>query len=60
MKAGFYGGLVVDYPNSTKARKYFLVLMTGGAMPLPKGLSDESESGNHVKYTDTRCEIFLL
>merc|ERR1712115_327725 len=31
MKAGFTGGLVVDYPNSTKAKKFFLVLMTGGA-----------------------------
>ncbi|KAJ8984136.1 hypothetical protein NQ317_017786 [Molorchus minor] len=29
MKAGFYGGIVVDYPNSTKAKKFFLVLMTG-------------------------------
>lgn len=38
MKAGFYGGLVVDYPNSTKAKKYFLVLMTGGAAQLPKAL----------------------
>ena len=31
MRAGFTGGLVVDYPNSTKAKKYFLVLMTSGA-----------------------------
>lgn len=38
MKAGFYGGLVVDYPNSTKAKKYFLVLMTGGSVQLPKAL----------------------
>ncbi|KAK9753842.1 Methyltransferase domain [Popillia japonica] len=38
MKAGFYGGVVVDYPNSTKAKKFFLVLMTGGNMPLPKAL----------------------
>ena len=30
MRAGFTGGLVVDFPNSTKAKKYFLVLMTGG------------------------------
>jgi hypothetical protein len=36
MKAGFTGGLVVDYPNSTKAKKFFLVLMTGGAQPLPQ------------------------
>lgn len=38
MKAGFYGGLVVDYPNSTKAKKYFLVLMTGGVVQLPNAL----------------------
>lgn len=38
MKAGFYGGLVVDYPNSSKAKKYFLVLMTGGTGELPQAL----------------------
>lgn len=38
MKAGFYGGLVVDYPNSAKAKKYYLVLMTGGSAELPKAL----------------------
>ncbi|XP_034945739.1 probable 18S rRNA (guanine-N(7))-methyltransferase [Chelonus insularis] len=43
-KAGFFGGVVVDYPNSTKAKKFFLVLMTGGNMPLPTPLGDESES----------------
>lgn len=40
MKAGFYGGLVVDYPNSAKAKKYFLVLMTGGTAQLPKALGE--------------------
>lgn len=40
MKAGFYGGLVVDYPNSTKAKKYFLVLMTGGSAQLPQALGE--------------------
>lgn len=38
MKAGFYGGVVVDYPNSAKAKKFFLVLMTGGSAPLPQAL----------------------
>ncbi len=38
MKAGFTGGLVVDFPNSTKAKKFFLVLMTGGSQPLPQVL----------------------
>lgn len=28
-KAGFTGGLVVDYPNSKKAKKFYLCLMTG-------------------------------
>ena len=45
MKAGFTGGLVVDYPNSTKAKKFFLVLMTGGSQPLPRALGEE---GGHV------------
>nr|CAG4635659.1 EOG090X0BBW [Artemia franciscana] len=42
MKSGFTGGLVVDFPNSTKAKKYFLVLMTGGVgleMDLGTGVS---------------------
>lgn len=29
MKSGFSGGLVIDYPNSTKAKKYYLVLEAG-------------------------------
>lgn len=31
MRCGFSGGLVVDYPNSTKAKKYFLCLFAGEA-----------------------------
>lgn len=53
MKAGFYGGMVIDYPHSTKAKKIFLVLMTGGNMPLPKGLGTE-ENAQGVSYTTTR------
>lgn len=52
-KAGFYGGVVVDYPNSTKAKKFFLVLMTGGAMPMPKALGDERDSST-ISYTSRR------
>lgn len=45
MKAGFTGGLVVDYPNSTKAKKMFLCLFAGGAQQeLPKGLGTEQTS----------------
>ncbi|RDX56825.1 S-adenosyl-L-methionine-dependent methyltransferase [Lentinus brumalis] len=43
-KAGFGGGIVVDYPNSKKARKVFLCLFVGGGggqQQLPKGLEGE-------------------
>lgn len=53
MKAGFYGGIVVDYPNSTKAKKYFLVLMTGGAAPMPKALGNE-EDERRISYIKKR------
>lgn len=29
LKAGFSGGLIIDYPNSAKAKKYFLVIEAG-------------------------------
>jgi len=32
MKAGFTGGLVVDFPHSAKAKKYFLVLNCGATV----------------------------
>lgn len=51
MKAGFTGGVVVDYPNSSKAKKFFLVLFSGGApAQMPKGLQEEST--NQIVYSD--------
>ncbi|XP_015269034.1 PREDICTED: probable 18S rRNA (guanine-N(7))-methyltransferase [Gekko japonicus] len=41
MKAGFAGGVVVDYPNSAKAKKFFLCLFVGPSAVLPKGLGTE-------------------
>jgi 18S rRNA (guanine1575-N7)-methyltransferase len=32
VQAGFSGGLVIDYPHSTRAKKFFLVLMVGPSM----------------------------
>lgn len=29
MKSGFTGGMVIDYPNSTRAKKYYLVIEAG-------------------------------
>jgi 18S rRNA (guanine1575-N7)-methyltransferase len=41
-RAGFSGGVVVDYPNSTRAKKMFLVLMCGASQaPAPQGLNGE-------------------
>ncbi|XP_035228601.1 probable 18S rRNA (guanine-N(7))-methyltransferase [Stegodyphus dumicola] len=57
MRAGFGGGLVVDYPNSTKAKKYFLVLMTGGPQKLPAALGVEEEPEQHAKYTKASRKV---
>jgi len=65
MRAGFGGGLVVDYPNSTKAKKYFLCLFAGtppGGYQLPKALgegaeeAEEDDDEDHVKYESRRHE----
>eukprot|EP00555_Chaetoceros_dichaeta_P005478 CAMPEP_0198253346 /NCGR_PEP_ID=MMETSP1447-20131203/3798_1 /TAXON_ID=420782 /ORGANISM="Chaetoceros dichaeta, Strain CCMP1751" /LENGTH=326 /DNA_ID=CAMNT_0043938991 /DNA_START=181 /DNA_END=1161 /DNA_ORIENTATION=+ len=39
---GFAGGIVVDYPNSTKAKKHYLVLTFDRAYKAPVGLADGS------------------
>ncbi|KAI1795919.1 S-adenosyl-L-methionine-dependent methyltransferase [Ganoderma leucocontextum] len=56
-KAGFGGGLVVDYPNSKKARKVFLCLFVGGgggAQQVPKGLECEEEDEGRVQFEKRR------
>lgn len=61
-KAGFTGGLVVDYPNSKKAKKFYLVLMAGSSdisgpskLPAAKGLEgEEAEDDGRVRYERTR------
>lgn len=57
-KSGFQGGLVVDYPNSRRAKKYFLCLFAGMAVgekpEMPQALGqdgkDVEEGGRGVKY----------
>lgn len=61
-KAGFFGGVVVDYPNSTKAKKVFLVLMTGGVVTLPKALGTQNDNQT-VAYISKRydpCVYIIL
>ncbi|KAJ2775807.1 18S rRNA (guanine1575-N7)-methyltransferase [Coemansia javaensis] len=60
MKCGFTGGLVVDYPNSKKARKFYLCLFAGQAagghkQELPQGL-DGADGAASVAYTQTRIQ----
>jgi 18S rRNA (guanine1575-N7)-methyltransferase len=56
MRAGFTGGLVVDFPNSTKAKKMFLCLFAGGApQQLPQGLGAEDQAERRLAvFTDVR------
>ena len=45
MRAGFSGGLVVDYPHSTRAKKYFLVLMVGPSTQVPQAKGLDGAAG---------------
>ena len=47
-KVGFAGGIVVDYPNSAKAKKHYLVLSFDRTYKAPEGLSDGSLYGVRV------------
>lgn len=56
-KAGFGGGLVVDYPNSKKAKKIFLCLFVGGGggqQQVPKGLEGEEGEEDTAKFERRR------
>lgn len=54
---GFGGGIVVDYPNSAKAKKHYLVLSCDRTCrkQLPKGMTDEEgmKSRNHVQVSSS-------
>lgn len=67
MRSGFQGGLVVDYPNSRKAKKFYLCLFTGGEssrgkVELPKALTGEpvddedGEDVGRVKFEKHRAK----
>ncbi|KAH9951256.1 S-adenosyl-L-methionine-dependent methyltransferase [Amylocystis lapponica] len=57
-KAGFGGGVVVDFPNSNKARKVFLCLFVGGgggAQQVPQGLEGpQPQDEGHAKFEARR------
>ncbi|VTJ56563.1 probable 18S rRNA (guanine-N(7))-methyltransferase isoform X2 [Marmota monax] len=60
-KAGFTGGVVVDYPNSAKAKKFYLCLFSGPSTFLPKGLSEnqEEEEATESMFTNKRVPYRL-
>ncbi|KIY43596.1 S-adenosyl-L-methionine-dependent methyltransferase [Fistulina hepatica ATCC 64428] len=58
-RAGFGGGIVVDYPNSNKAKKIFLCLFVGGgggSQQVPQGLDGEAaeERDARIRYEKRR------
>ncbi|KAA8492580.1 putative 18S rRNA (guanine-N(7))-methyltransferase [Porphyridium purpureum] len=64
MRAGFTGGIIVDYPHSTRAKKIYLCLRAGPALPValqPKALlvgdgeHDPQQAGRqHVEFSKRR------
>ncbi|KAL3778104.1 hypothetical protein ACHAW5_004098 [Stephanodiscus triporus] len=45
-RVGFAGGVVVDYPNSTKAKKHYLVLSFERSYRAPQGLTGAEGGGS--------------
>jgi 18S rRNA (guanine1575-N7)-methyltransferase len=45
-KVGFSGGIVIDYPNSSKAKKYYLCLSFERSYQLPKSLEHVGNSNS--------------
>lgn len=60
LRCGFGGGLVVDFPHSTKAKKHFLVIYAGfsGDMPMPQvipqGLQEEMDEHDETIRAEGR------
>ena len=54
MKNGFTGGLIVDFPNSKKAKKYFLFLMAGYSEEIIK----EAEEAVYLPKARTEGEDY--
>jgi 18S rRNA (guanine1575-N7)-methyltransferase len=58
MRCGFSGGLVIDFPNSAKAKKFYLCLFAGyeGQQQVPQGLGTGATS-DVVSYEGRRANI---
>lgn len=61
LKAGFTGGVVVDNPDSTKTKKFFLVLSCGGfSFKLPKAIDEAVDERNKQVKSEKRERIRSL
>lgn len=61
MKCGFNGGVVVDYPNSARAKKYYLVLQAGqvaGGFELPVALTSDVAEGDDEERSEEEEEDY--
>jgi len=59
MSSGFHGGIVIDYPNSSKAKKHFLCLFAGTSdyvLPQPLGMDVTDEESTTVPYLQRKRE----
>ncbi|KAL1768880.1 putative 18S rRNA (guanine-N(7))-methyltransferase isoform X1 [Sigmodon hispidus] len=56
-RAGFTGGVVVDYPNSAKAKKFYLCLFSGPSTSLPQGLTGnpDADQASESIFTSERA-----
>ncbi|GAA0138451.1 methyltransferase [Lithospermum erythrorhizon] len=55
MRAGFAGGIVVDYPHSSKSRKEYLVLTCGPpslSSATPQGIGEDADCSNDESSED--------
>jgi len=56
-KCGFAGGIVIDYPNSTRAKKYYLCLSFERTYKVPKAIGiDSSNDKVEIVLRDSKCE----
>lgn len=53
-RVGFAGGLVVDYPNSTKAKKYYLCLSFERSYQVPTALGTGNDGVETIARATTR------
>jgi len=54
-RAGFGGGVIVDFPNSTKAKKIFVCLDCGGGRKIPVGEGCQDSRQQRIENSKNRA-----